>query len=79
MKQINFKTLSLKNFLSTGNQPLELDLSNKGIFVITGLNKDKGDNESNGTGKCLDKKTKILIKIPNSEIAKIFSEFQKNV
>lgn len=51
MKKINFKNVYLQNFLSVGNQPIELDFSKSGIFAITGQNKDKGENETNGVGK----------------------------
>jgi DNA repair exonuclease SbcCD ATPase subunit len=47
-KEIIFKSISIKNFLSIGNQPLEINFT-KGITVITGENKDKGGK--NGIGK----------------------------
>ena len=48
MKKVIFESISIKNFLSIGNSPLELDF-NKGVTVITGENKDKGGK--NGIGK----------------------------
>jgi DNA repair exonuclease SbcCD ATPase subunit len=48
MKKVNFKKISIKNFLSVGEDPLILNFQN-GISLITGLNKDK--NSKNGCGK----------------------------
>lgn len=48
MKNIVFESVSIKNFLSIGNNPIEIDFK-KGITVITGENKDKGGK--NGIGK----------------------------
>jgi DNA repair exonuclease SbcCD ATPase subunit len=49
MKNIIFKKISIKNFLSVGNQPVNVDFR-KGLHIITGLNKDKEDRR-NGVGK----------------------------
>lgn len=49
MKKINFKKLSIQNFLSIGNEPLEIDF-NTGMNVITGVNRDENDI-SNAVGK----------------------------
>jgi DNA repair exonuclease SbcCD ATPase subunit len=49
MKNIIFKKISIKNFLSVGNQPVDIDFR-KGLHIITGLNKDKEDRR-NGVGK----------------------------
>jgi len=49
MKNIIFKKISIKNFLSVGNQPVDVDFR-KGLHIITGLNKDKEDRR-NGVGK----------------------------
>jgi DNA repair exonuclease SbcCD ATPase subunit len=48
VKNIIFQSVSIKNFLSIGNNPIEIDFK-KGITVITGENKDKGGK--NGIGK----------------------------
>lgn len=48
MKKINFKSLSIKNFLSVGESKIELNFS-KGINLITGENLD--NNTRNGVGK----------------------------
>jgi len=49
MKQVIFKKISIKNFLSVGNQPVVIDFK-KGLNIITGLNRDKEDRR-NGVGK----------------------------
>tara|TARA_R100000808_G_scaffold24782_2_gene58288 strand:- start:3379 stop:5196 length:1818 start_codon:yes stop_codon:yes gene_type:complete len=49
MKYVNFKTVSIKNFLSVGEEPVTVDFK-PGLHVITGTNKDKLDRR-NGVGK----------------------------
>lgn len=49
MKYISFNKISIKNFLSVGNQPVTVDFK-RGIHIITGINKDKEDRR-NGVGK----------------------------
>jgi len=49
MKYINFKSITIKNFLSVGNSPVSVDFK-KGLHIITGVNKDKEDRQ-NGVGK----------------------------
>jgi len=49
MKHINFKKLSIRNFLSVGNEPVIIDFS-PGLHIITGINRDKVDRR-NGVGK----------------------------
>ena len=48
MKRINFKTITIKNFLSVGDSPITIPFK-RGISVITGINKDK--DQKNGVGK----------------------------
>lgn len=48
MKKIHFHSVKIKNFLSVGNEFLEISFK-KGINLITGENKDKGGK--NGIGK----------------------------
>jgi len=48
VKEVVFKKLYGKNFLSIGNVPIEFDFSS-GINIITGYNFDK--NDENGSGK----------------------------
>jgi len=49
MKNIIFNKISIKNFLSVGNQPVLVDFK-RGLHIITGINKDKEDRR-NGVGK----------------------------
>jgi len=49
MKEVIFKTLSIKNFLSIGDEPIDIKFET-GLHIITGINKDKEDGK-NGTGK----------------------------
>lgn len=49
---IQFNTLTLRNFLSFGNQPTKIDLRGDHITVVLGINHDTGGDESrNGVGK----------------------------
>lgn len=49
MKQVNFKKISIQNFLSIGNDPIVIDFQ-RGINIITGINLDK-EGSKNGVGK----------------------------
>lgn len=49
MKKINFTKLSIRNFLSVGEEPVEIEFR-KGTSVITGVNRDE-DDIANGVGK----------------------------
>lgn len=49
MKFVYFNNLTIKNFLSVGNEPVVIEFK-PGFNVITGLNKDKEDRR-NGVGK----------------------------
>lgn len=49
MKHVNFTQVSIRNFLSIGEQPLVLDFK-PGLHIITGINRDKTDRR-NGIGK----------------------------
>lgn len=49
MKYIHFNRLSIKNFLSIGDEPVVIEFS-KGLHIITGYNKDKEDRR-NAVGK----------------------------
>lgn len=49
MKEVIFKTLSIKNFLSVGDEPIDIKFET-GLHIITGINKDKEDGK-NGVGK----------------------------
>lgn len=49
MRLVNFKSLSIKNFLSVGETPVCINFQ-PGVNVITGINYDKEDSK-NGVGK----------------------------
>lgn len=49
---MKIKYIKVKNFLSIGNNPLEINFENYGnIIQIKGKNLDYGENNSNGSGK----------------------------
>lgn len=49
MRLVNFKSLTIKNFLSVGETPVTINFQS-GVNVITGVNYDKEDSK-NGVGK----------------------------
>ncbi len=49
MRVVNFEKISIKNFLSVGEEPVKVDFR-PGLHIITGINKDKQDRR-NGVGK----------------------------
>ena len=49
MRVVNFEKISIKNFLSVGEEPVCIDFK-PGLHIITGINKDKQDRR-NGVGK----------------------------
>jgi chromosome segregation protein len=49
MKRVNFNKISIKNFLSFGDEPVVFEFK-KGLNVVTGVNRDKSDRQ-NGLGK----------------------------
>lgn len=49
MRLVNFKSLTIKNFLSVGETPVTVNFQT-GVNVITGINYDKEDSK-NGVGK----------------------------
>lgn len=49
MRLVNFKSLTIKNFLSVGETPITINFQT-GVNVITGVNYDKEDSK-NGVGK----------------------------
>ena len=55
MKRINFTKLTIKNFLSVGNEPVTVNFKN-GLNVITGFNRDEEDIK-NGVGKSVIRHT----------------------
>ena len=49
MKRVNFKKITIKNFLSIGETPVEVEFD-KGLHILTGANRDKPER-TNGVGK----------------------------
>lgn len=49
MRDIDFRTFSIQNFLSIGTEPVEIVFT-PGLHIITGINKDR-DGRRNGVGK----------------------------
>lgn len=49
MKQINFKRVRVRNFLSIGDTPVEIEFT-PGVHIITGINRDDVDSR-NAVGK----------------------------
>jgi DNA repair exonuclease SbcCD ATPase subunit len=49
MKCVNFKKLTIQNFLSFGNDPVTMEFK-KGLNIVTGINRDDNDRR-NGLGK----------------------------
>ena len=49
MKYVDFNSVKIRNFLSIGQEPVEISFR-QGLNVITGVNKDKEDRR-NGVGK----------------------------
>ena len=45
MKLVTFKSISIRNFLSVGGEPVTIDFQ-PGLNVITGINKDKEDRRN---------------------------------
>ncbi len=61
---MEFKKIFIQNFMSVGEEPIEInfnDYLNDRIVTINGINKDVGTLSSNGSGKCVDKNTQIEI------------------
>lgn len=62
---ITFKVLKFKNLLSFGAQETVIEFS-KGINLISG---------KNGSGKCLEKSTKLNIKINDENMLKFWNNY----
>ena len=75
---MRFKSITIRNFFSFGDKPQTLDLSNSGLYLIIGNNEETGD--SNGSGKCVAKHTKIVTKqYGEIEIQNIYPEAQNGI
>ena len=62
---LNFKDLSIMNFMSFGNAPVVIDLSEQGTIEVIGQNLDK--TGSNGSGKCVYPETKVNVRLHGVE------------
>jgi DNA repair exonuclease SbcCD ATPase subunit len=71
-KIVNFNKLTVENFLSIGNKPVEVNFRS-GIHVITGANRDQSDRR-NGIGKStiLDSLSFVLFGSTLRELKKEF-------
>jgi predicted ATP-binding protein involved in virulence len=63
---INFKSISYKNFQSVGNAGMKIDLDRSPTTLIGG---------PNGSGKCVDKNTKINVQSNNIITMDAFEKF----
>jgi len=75
MKNIKYKTLKIKNFLSVGNEPIQIDFQ-KGLHQIDGINSDIPDRK-NGVGKTVVTNAHFFA-LFGETINKIKSEFVIN-
>jgi hypothetical protein len=66
--RVEFEKLTYKNFLSTGDQPIEIDLNSHFTTLVVG---------ANGAGKCLRGGTRIGIEFNSDESKKKFEAFMK--
>jgi len=73
MKKIDFKKINIRNFLSIGKDPVEIEFK-KGLNIITGINRDKEDSK-NGVGKCVKDTTLIDINIEDLMVLETFKNF----
>jgi hypothetical protein len=65
---IIFRNLKFRNFLSTGNNFTEIDLTKSKRTLVVG---------SNGAGKCLDPTTEIDIEFHDSDVQQAYEDFIK--
>jgi hypothetical protein len=72
MSNLEFKDITVKNFMSFGNVETTLDYRN-GLNLVTG--KTEGSNSRNGAGKCLKKSTEIIVDFDDEETKKAFENF----
>jgi hypothetical protein len=75
MSKINFKKVTMKNFLSIGNSGQEF-IYNKGIHAVTGH--VEPSLKRNGVGKCLRGDTEIEISFEDEETYNEFIKFIEN-
>ena len=73
--KLELQSVSVRNFLSYGNVPQQLDFI-EGLNLIIGPN--TGNGRSNGSGKCLRKNTEIIVDFDTEEIRNLFLQFCGN-
>jgi len=76
MQRVNFKKITIQNFLSIGDDPVEINFKT-GVNFITGINKDKCDRR-NGCGKCLHPLTEIDVKTNDKTVLDKLQLFLNN-
>jgi hypothetical protein len=62
---IEFKELTVKNFMSIGNQTQAVNFNKENLTLVLGENLDQGGDDSgsrNGTGKCCCINTIVRVK-----------------
>jgi len=70
---IKIKDLTVKNFMSVGNQTQAIDFNQDQLTLVLGENLDQGGDDSgsrNGTGKCLCINT--IVKVRNTKTGDIY-------
>jgi hypothetical protein len=72
MANLEFKDITVKNFMSFGNVETTLDYKT-GLNLVTG--KIEGTNAANGAGKCLKKSTEILVDFEDDATKKAFENY----
>lgn len=60
--------VKFRNFMSYGGAWSEVDLSNVQLTVVSA---------TNGSGKCLDKRTNIKVRAQDERCARLLSDFMK--
>ena len=73
---LTLQALTLKNFLSIGAVTQTVNLDNRGLVLVLGENLDLGGNDNkNGTGKCLRGDTLVDIHIKDETTRNKFLKF----
>jgi hypothetical protein len=72
---LKIKKITMKNFMSFGNVPQEVDFDNSNMTLILGENRDitninHSNNSKNGIGKCLSLNT--TVKVKNTKTGEIY-------
>jgi hypothetical protein len=70
---IKIKDLTVKNFMSVGNQTQAVNFNREQLTLVLGENLDQGGDDSgsrNGTGKCVCINT--IVKVKNTKTGEIY-------